>query len=203
MKNQKFLSIAAALAVLAPLSAQAAPTGGLFTVGGNAPTSSAPVSGILGSGATPGTKASASFAPEIQARVNAAGAGINAESISGNQSVGGGSVSVDPAAAAALIAVINSPAGSNGAVPGLVTALGGGDSAQTLANSLTGLRSGNGSIDPVVLSAAVTAYNTYLSGVVAQSKVTERNASDLEAVLQAMPGGQKAVQVLLSKLLAG
>jgi hypothetical protein len=203
MKNQRLFSIVAALVVLAPVAVQAAPNAGLFTVGGNAPTSSAPVSGIVGSGANPGSRSGASFAPEIQSRVNAVGAGLTAESLGGSQSVGGGAVSVDPAAASALFAVISSPAGSNDTVPALVNALGGGDTAQTLATSLLGLRSGNGSIDPTVLSSAVGAYNTYLSSVVSKANVTAVNATDLETVLQAMPSGQKAVQVLLSKLLAG
>jgi hypothetical protein len=207
MKNPKILSIAAALIATLPLAnvAQAGPNpnAGLFDVGGNAPTSSAPVSGVLGSGTTPGTRSGASFAPEIQSKVNAFGASLTAASISGSQSVGGGSIDVDPAVAQTLLDVANSPAGADTpALASLVTALGGGESALNLASNMRGLRSGNGAINPVVLSNAATAYNSYLSSVVSKANVGERPVTELESVLQSMPAGQKAAQVLLTKLLA-
>jgi hypothetical protein len=208
MKNPKILSIVAAFVAVIPLAtgAQALPVGvgnGLFDVGGNAPTSSAPVSGVLGSGTTPSTRTGASFAPEIQAKVNTVGAGLTAASISGSQPVSGGSIDVDPAVAQVLLDVANSPAGSDSpALASLVTALGGGEAAQALAGSMRGLRSGSGSIDPTVLSNAAGAYNTYLGSLISRANVGERPVTDLESVLQSLPAGQKAAQVLLTKLLA-
>jgi hypothetical protein len=207
MKNQKILAIVAALATIMPLAtvAQAGPNTGLFDVGGNAPIGSAPVSGVVGSGTTPGTRSGASFAPETQARINAVGAGLTAASISGSQSIGDRTIDVDPAVAQALMDVVNSPAGSDTpALAALTTALGGGEPGQKLAGSMRGLRRGNGAINPVVLTESAGAYNSYLSALIAGANVVDvRDASELDSVLQAMPPGQKATQVLLTKLLAG
>ncbi len=205
MKNQKILSIIATMAAILPLAnvAQAAPNAGLYDVGGNAPNNSGPVSGVVGSGTVPGVKNSASFAPEIQSRVNSIGATLTASSISGSQSVGGNTVAVDPVVAQALLDLSASAPGSDTpALAAVVTALGGGDAAQTLAGSMRGLIGNNGTINPTVLTAAAGNYNTYVSSLVSKANVTEKPASDLESVVQSMPAGQKAAQVLLTKLLA-
>jgi hypothetical protein len=209
MKNLKILSIVATMAATLPLAhaavAQVPPNGNaLFDVGGNAPSNSGPVSGILGSGTVPGIKNSASFAPEIQARVNSVGATLTAANISGNQSVGGNNVAVDPVVAQALLDLsASAPNSDTPALAAVVTALGGGDAAQALAGSMRGLIGNNGSINPVVLTAAANNYNTYVSSLVSTANVTEKPVSDLDNVLQSMPAGQKAAQVLLTKLLAG
>jgi hypothetical protein len=205
MKNQKILSIVAAMAAILPLanSAQAAPNTGLYDVGGNAPSNSGPVSGILGSGTVPGVKNSASFAPEIQSKVNSVGSTLTASSISGSQSVGGNTVAVDPVVAQALLDLsASAPSADTPALAAVVTALGGGDAAQALAGSMRGLIGNNGTINPTVLTAAAGNYNTYVSSLVSKANVTEKPVSDLESVLQSMPAGQKAAQVLLTKLLA-
>jgi hypothetical protein len=206
MKNQKILSIVATMAAILPLAnvAQAAPNAGLYDVGGNAPNNSGPVSGVIGSGTVPGVKNSASFAPEIQSKVNSVGASLTAANISGSQSVGGNTVAVDPVVAQALLDLSASAPGSDTpALAAVVTALGGGDTAQALAGSMRGLIGTNGTINPTVLTAAAGNYNTYVSSLVTKANVTERPVSDLETVLQSMPAGQKAAQVLLTKLLAG
>jgi hypothetical protein len=205
MKNQKILSIAAAMATILPIAniAQAAPNAGLYDVGGNAPNNSGPVSGVVGSGTVPGVKNSASFAPEIQSRVNSIGSTLTAANISGNQSIGGGTVAVDPVVAQALLDLSASASGSDTpALAAVVTALGGGDAAQALAGSMRGLIGNNGTINPTVLTAAAGNYNNYVSSLVTKANVTERPVSDLDTVLQSMPAGQKAAQVLLTKLLA-
>jgi hypothetical protein len=205
MKNQKILSIAAAVAAILPLAnvAQAAPNAGLYDVGGNAPNNSGPVSGVVGSGTVPGVKNSASFAPEIQSRVNSIGSTLTAANISGSQSVNGGTVAVDPVIAQALLDLsASAPNSDTPVLAAVVIALGGGDAAQALAGSMRGLIGNNGTINPTVLTAAAGNYNTYVSSLVTKANVTERPASDLDNVLQSMPAGQKAAQVLLTKLLA-
>jgi hypothetical protein len=206
MKNQKVLSIIATMAAILPLAnvAQAAPNSGLFDVGGNAPSNSGPVSGILGSGTVSGVRNSASFSPEIQSRVNSIGSTLTASSISGAQSVGGSTITVDPVIAQALLDLSASAPGSDTPVlAAVVTALGGGDTAQALAGSMRGLIGGNGTINPIVLTGAASNYNTYVSSLVTKANVTERPVTDLDSVLESMPAGQKAAQVLLTKLLAG
>ena len=205
MKNQKILSIVAAMAAILPLAnvTQALPGVGLYDVGGNAPNNSGPVSGVIGSGTVRGTKKSASFAPEIQARVNSVGATLTAASISGSQSIGSNTVAVDPVVAQALLDVSASAPGSDTpALAAVVTALGGGDTAQALAGSMRGLIGNNGTINPTVLTTAAANYNTYVSSLVTRANVTEKPVSDLDTVVQSMPAGQKAAQVLLTKLLA-
>jgi hypothetical protein len=196
MKTQNILIFAGVLTALFPWNAaQAGPNTGLIDVGGVAATSSAPVSGVVGSGATRGQSMRSSFAPETQAKVDAAGASISAASLEGT----------DPTAAQALIGVINSPAGSSpAALPALVTALGGGAPAEALAGSLLGLRSGNGSIDATILSGAVTNYNSYLNALISSGNVVgQKPVTELDSYIQSLPPGQKAVQMLLTKLLAG
>jgi hypothetical protein len=204
MKNFKTLSVIATLCAIFPVANSAQANPGLFDVGGNAALNSGPVSGILGSGTVPGIKNSASFAPEIQSRVNSVGATLTAANISGSQSVGGNTVAVDPVVAQALLDLSASAPGSDTpALAAVVTALGGGDAAQTLAGSMRGLIGNNGTINPTVLTAAAGNYNTYVNSLVTSANVTEKPVSDLENVLQSMPAGQKAAQVLLTKLLAG
>jgi hypothetical protein len=203
MKNFKTLSIIAALSAIFPVANSAQANPGLFDVGGNAAINSGPVSGIIGSGTVPGIRNSASFAPEIQSKVNSIGSTLTASSISGSQSVGGGTVSVDPIVAQALLDLSASAPGSDTpALAAVVTALGGGDAAQALAGSMRGLIGNNGTINPTVLTAAAGNYNTYVSSLVTKANVTELPASDLDNVVQSMPAGQKAAQVLLTKLLA-
>jgi hypothetical protein len=203
MKNFKTLSIIAALFAIFPVANSAQANPGLFDVGGNAALNSGPVSGILGSGTVPGVRNSASFAPEIQSKVNSIGSTLTASSISGSQTVGDTTISVDPVVAQALLDLSASAPGSDTPVlAAVVTALGGGDAAQSLAGSMRGLIGNNGTINPTVLTTAAGNYNTYVSSLVTKANVTERPASDLDSVLQSMPAGQKAAQVLLTKLLA-
>jgi hypothetical protein len=203
MKNFKILSITTALFAILPLANSAQANPGLLDVGGNAALNSGPVSGILGSGTVPGVQNSASFAPEIQSKVNSIGSTLTASSISGSQSVGGNTVAVDPVVAQALLDLSASAPGSDTpALAAVVTALGGGDAAQALAGSMRGLIGNNGTINPVVLTTAAGNYSTYVSSLVTKANVTALPVSDLESVLQSMPAGQKAAQVLLTKLLA-
>jgi hypothetical protein len=203
MKNIKILSIIAPLLAIFTGTNAAQANPGLYDVGGNAAHDSVPVSGILGSGTVPGSKKSASFAPEIQSRVNTVGSTLTAANISGAQSIGGATVTVDPVVAQALIDVSASAPGSDTpALAAVVTALGGGETAQALAGSMRGLIGQNGSIDPTVLTTAAGNYNTYVSALVSKANVTALPNTDLENVVQSMPAGQKAAQVLLTKLLA-
>ncbi len=169
---------------------------------GNPPYGSDPVNGVIGSGATPNTSTRPAFINGTQGKVNALGANLTAASISGNQTVGGNSINVDPAAAETVFAVINSPANSNpSARDSLVTALGGGEAAQQLARSMQGIRSGDGSIDPTILTGAVNSYNGYIRSLIASSQATQKPTSELDSFVQTLPPGQKAAQVVLGKLL--
>ncbi len=170
---------------------------------GNPPYGSDPVNGVIGSGATPGSGTKITFADGVNDRVKAVSANLSAANISGTQSVGGNSIEVEPAAAETALAVINAPLNSNPAARDtLVTALGGGIPAQQLAQSMVGLRGGDGSIDPVILNGAVSAYNNYIKSLVSTSQVTQRSSSELDTYLRSLPPGQKAAQVLLGKLVA-
>jgi hypothetical protein len=170
---------------------------------GNPPYGSDPVNGVIGSGATPTYSPQTTFANGVQDRVNAVSATLTAANISGNQSIGGNSIEVDPGAAETALAVINSPLNSNPpARDALVNALGGGIPAQQLAQSMVGLRRGDGSIDPVILNGAVSAYNNYIRALIASSQVTQQPSSNLDSYLRSLPPGQKAAQAILGKLLA-
>jgi hypothetical protein len=169
---------------------------------GNPPYGSDPVNGVIGSGATPNTSTRPTFTNGSQGKVNTLSATLTAANISGSQTVGGNTINVDPAAAATVFAVINSPANSNpSARDNLVTALGGGDAAQQLARSMQGIRSGDGSIDPTLLTGAVNSYNSYIKSLIASSQATQKPASELDGFVQTLPPGQKAAQVILGKLL--
>ena len=169
---------------------------------GNPPYGSDPVNGVLGSGATPNTSTRATFANGSQGKVNTLSATLTPASISGSQTVGGNTVTVDPAAAESAFAVINAPANSNPpAREALIVALGGGEPAQQLARSMQGIRNGDGSIDPTLLTGAVNSYNSYIKSLIASSQATQKPASELDGFLQTLPPGQKAAQVVLGKLL--
>jgi hypothetical protein len=146
---------------------------------GNPPYGADPVNGVIGSGATPNTSTRATFANGSQGKVNTLSASLTAASISGSQTVGGNPVNVDPAAAEAAFTVINSAVNSNPpARDNLVTALGGGEPAQQLARSMQGIRSGDGSIDPTLLTGAVNSYNSYVKSLIASSQATQKPASN-------------------------
>ncbi|WP_310425207.1 hypothetical protein [Chamaesiphon sp. VAR_48_metabat_135_sub] len=169
---------------------------------GNPPYGSDPVNGVLGSGATPNTSTRPTFANGSLGKVNALSATLTPASISGSQTVGGNTVNVDPAAAETAFTVINSPVDANiPAREALVVALGGGEPAQQLARSMQGVRSGDGSIDPILLTGAVNSYNSYVRSLIASSQATQKPASELEGFVQTLPPGQKAAQVVLGKLL--
>ncbi len=169
---------------------------------GNPPYGADPVSGVIGSGAKRNSGAtSPMFENGIQMKVNAVGASLSAANISGTQIVSGNTIVVNPSAAEVAIAAINSPVNSN--LPELdtfVTTLGGGEPAQQLARSMQGLRSGDGSINSMILTGAVNAYNTYLKSIVDNSQITQRPTSELDSLLETLPPGQKAAQVILGKL---
>jgi hypothetical protein len=168
---------------------------------GNPPYGSDPVNGVIGSGATPGYYNKATFANGVQDRVKAVSANLTTASISGTQTVGANTIDVDPAVAETALSVINSPLNSNPpARDTLVTALGGGIPAQQLAQSMVGMRGGDGSIDPVILNGAVSAYNNYIRSLITTARVTQRPTSELDSYLRTLPPGQKAAQVLLCKL---
>jgi hypothetical protein len=179
---------------------QAGPNTGLIDVSGVAATSSAPVSGAVGSG-TSRKVVRNQFPPEVQARMERVE--LSLDSLSGSQSFGNYYLNVDPVSVEALLEVINSPAGSKPeALPKLIAALGGGDPAQVLAESLLGLRDRRrGNIDAAVLTNAATAYNAYMSSLHARA-IDQLPASELDTYLSNLPEGQQAVQVLLTKLLA-
>jgi hypothetical protein len=169
---------------------------------GNPPYGSDPVRGVLGSGATPGNSTNATFNNDIQNKVNAAGATLTVASTSGSQSVNGNTIEVEAATAETVLAVINSPKNSNTpASNALIAALGGGSAAQQLAESMQGLRNGDGSIDPVILTGSVSSYNNYVRSLIDSSQVTQKPSSELDGFIQRLPAGQKAVQVVLGKLL--
>ena len=169
---------------------------------GNPPYGSDPVNGVLGSGATPNTSTRPAFANGSQGKVNALSATLTAASISGSQTVGGNTITVDPATAETAFAVINAPVDANPpARDALVVALGGGEPAQQLARSMQGMRSGDGSIDPSLLTGAVNSYNSYIKSLIASSQATQKPAAELDSFFQTLPPGQKAAQVILGKLL--
>jgi hypothetical protein len=196
-------SLAAIAAIVLPLApASAAPISGICDVLGNAPIGSDAVSSVSGSGAEAGgVTNNASFAPEVQAKVNAVGAALTATSLSGSQTVGGSTVEVDPGTAQATFETIGSPVGADSpSVKVLATALGGSDAAQQLAKSMQGLRRADGSIDPVVLTNAVGSYNNYVKYLIDSNQITQKPTSELSGFVQGLPVGQKVAQVLLAKL---
>jgi uncharacterized membrane protein len=161
-----------------------------------------PVNGVVGSGATPGRTTKITFAEGVQSRINTASASLTAASVSGTQTIGSSTIEVDPGAAATALAVINAPQNSNPPErDALVVALGGGIPAQQLAQSMVGLRSGDGSIDPVILTAAVSAYNNYITSL-ARAATAQQSTAGIDGYIRSLPPGQKAAQAILGKLLA-
>lgn len=199
---RKIWSLAAIAAIVLPLApATAAPISGICDVLGNAPIGSDAISSIAGSGAESGVTNNASFAPEVQAKVNAVGAALTATSLSGSQTVGGTTVDVDPGTAQAAFEAIGSPVGADSpSIKVLTTALGGSEAAQQLASSMQGLRRADGSIDPVVLTNAVGSYNNYVKYLIDSNQITQKPTSELNSFVQSLPVGQKVAQVVLGKL---
>ena len=203
MNMRNIWSLATMTAIVLSLApASAAPISGICDVLGNAPIGSDAVSSVSGSGAEAGgVTNNASFAPEVQAKVNAVGAALTATSLSGSQTVGSTTVEVDPGTAQATFEAISSSVGSDSSsVKVLVTALGGSDAAQQLANSMQGLRRADGSIDPVVLTNAVGSYNNYVKYLIDSNQITQKPSSELNGFVQGLPVGQKVAQVVLGKL---
>jgi hypothetical protein len=200
IKNLALTTISTvAIAILTSHPAQAQK---FVDVIGNPPYGADPVNGVIGSGATPNTSTRPTFANGSQGKVNALSATLTPAGISGSQTVGVNTLNVDPVAAETAFAVINSPVGSNPpAREAFVVALGGGEPAQQLARSMQGIRSGDGSIDPNLLTGAVNSYNSYIKSLIASSQATQKPASELDGFVQTLPPGQKAAQVILGKLL--
>lgn len=200
--NIKNLSLTVSTLAIVILTSHPAQAQRFVDIIGNPPYGVDPVNGVLGSGATPNTATRPTFANGSQGKVNAFSATLTAASISGSQTVGSNTVTVDPAAAEAAFAVINSPVDANPpAREALVVALGGGETSEQLARSMQGIRSGDGSIDPAILTGAVNSYNSYIKSLIASSQVTQKPASELDSFVQTLPPGQKAAQVILGKLL--
>jgi hypothetical protein len=202
MKIKNILSLVAIATAILPLApAHSAPIAGICDVLGNAPISGDVVSNGSGNIAESGVDGTPGFAPEIQSKVNAVGTNLTAASLSGSQVVGSNTINVDPAVAQAATETIASAAGSdNPAVKTLTDALGGGDAGQQLAKSMQGLKRGDGSIDAVVLTNAVSSYNNYLKYSIDSSQITQKPASELNSFVEGLPAGQKAAQVILGKL---
>jgi hypothetical protein len=200
--QKHILPLAALSAVLFPLApAMAVPLPGVCDVLGNAPVSADTIVSVGSSGSESGVAAGPSFAPEVQAKVNAVGASLSASSVSGSQTVGGNTLEVDPAAAqTAFAAIATAPGTDNPAVASFATALGGSEAAQQLAKSMQGLRRGNGSIDPVALTNAVNAYNNYVKYSIDSSQITQKPTTELDGFIKNLPAGQKVAQVILGKL---
>jgi hypothetical protein len=202
MKIRNILPLAGLALAFVPLApAYSAPLPGICDLLGNAPIGSDAVASVVSTSSESGATNNASFASEVQSKVNAVGATLTAASLSGSQSVGNSTVEVDAGAAQTAFEVISSAAGSDSpAVTALTTALGGGEVAQKLAQSMQGLRSANGEINPVVLTSAVTSYNNYVQYLIDSSQVTQKPSSELNNFVQGLPVGQKVAQVVLGKL---
>jgi hypothetical protein len=202
MNIKNFTIATASTLAIAILTSHPAQAQKFVDIIGNPPYGIDPVNGVIGSGATPNTSTRPTFANGSQGKVNALSASLTAVSISGSQTIGGNTLTVDPAAAETAFTVINSPVNSNPpAREALVVALGGGEPAQQLARSMQGIRSGDGSIDPTLLTGAVNSYNSYIKSLIASSQATQKPASELNGFVQTLPPGQKAAQVVLGKLL--
>jgi hypothetical protein len=202
MKITHVLSAAMLSTLVFPLApVLAIPLPGVCDVLGNAPIGADTLVSIQPSSSESGVAEMASFAPPVQAKVNEVGATFSATSLSGNQTVGSITVEVDSSTAQVAFDVISSAAGSDSpAVPTLAAALGGNDAAQQLAKSMQGLRRSNGVIDPVILTNAVSAYNSYLQSTIASSQITQQPISELDNFIKGLPAGQKVAQVVLGKL---
>jgi hypothetical protein len=202
MKIKNILSIAAIATALLPLApAYSLPISGICDVLGNAPISGDVVSNASANLAEAGVTSTPGFTPEIQSKVNAVGANLTAGNLSGSQSVGANTITVDPAVAQAAVETIGSAAGADTpAVKTLTDALGGGEAGQQLAKSMQGLKRGDGSIDAVVLTSAVSSYNNYIKYSIDSSQITQKPTSELNSFVEGLPAGQKVAQVVLGKL---
>jgi hypothetical protein len=200
MKIKQIFSLVILSTVLLPLApVEATPLPGICDVLGNAPIGADTLVSV-GSGAESGVT-TPSFPSTIQSKVDAVGSALSVASLSGSQTVGGTTVEVDPTAAQTAFEVISSaPSADSPAVTTLATALGGNDAAQQLAKSMQGLRRSNGTIDPVVLTNAVNAYNNYLQYSIASSQITQKSTAELDGFIKGLPAGQKVAQVVLGKL---
>ena len=162
------------------------------------------VNGVVGSGANrpTATKTMPAFGDGIQAKVNAASAGLTVAGVSGTQTVLGQTVTVDAAVMQTAFDLISGPIGANTpAVAAFTQSLGGGSTAQNLATSMQGLRRGDGSIDPTIMTTTVNAYNTYVQTLATDNKAMSKPTSELDSYVQSLPPGQKVARVLLGKLL--
>ncbi len=201
IKNFYLATTLTVLTVLLAANAAQAQLQRFVDVIGNPPYGSDPVSGVIGSGANPGRSNSAAFENGVQSKVNAVGATLTVASVSGSQSVGGNTINVDAAAADTVLAVINAPVDANiPAREALVVSLGGGSAAGQLAQSMQGLRAGDGTINPVILTGAVNSYNSYMKSLFDSSQATQRPSSELDALVQGLPAGQRATQAILGRL---
>jgi hypothetical protein len=200
MKINQIFSLVILSTVMLPLApVTATPLPGVCDVLGNAPIGADTLVSV-GSSAESGVS-TPSFPSTIQSKVDAVGATLSVSSLSGSQTVGGATVEVDPTAAQTAFEVISStPSAESPAVTALATALGGNDAAQQLAKSMQGLRRSNGTIDPVILTSAVNAYNNYLQYSIASSQITQKSTAELDGFIKSLPPGQKVAQVVLGKL---
>jgi hypothetical protein len=165
---------------------------------------SEPVSGVVGSGSNHPTAAKTvpTFDNGVQAKVNAASSGLTVAGVSGTQTVLGQTVTVDAAVMQTAFDLINTPVGSSSpSVTAFAQSLGNSSSGQNLAIAMQGLRRGDGSIDPTVMTNAVGAYNSYVQALATEAKATSKPSNELDSYVQSLPPGQKVAQVLLGKLL--
>jgi hypothetical protein len=202
MKISNIWLLAGITAAILPLvPAAAAPISGICDVLGNAPISADAVGSVANSGSESSVANTASFAPEVQSKVNAVGAALSVTSLSGSQTIGSTTVEVDPGTAQAAFETIGSAAGADvPSVKVLGTALGGSEAAQQLAKSMQGLRRENGTIDPMVLTNAVNSYNSYVKFLIDSNQITQKPASELDVFVKNLPAGQKVALVVLGKL---
>ena len=165
---------------------------------------SEPVGSVVGSGSDrrTGAKSVPAFENGIQSKVNAASSGLTVAALSGTQTVFGQTVTVDPGVMQTAFDVINSSVGSNtSSVNAFAQSLGNSNSGQNLALAMQGLRRGDGSIDPTVMTNAVGAYNIYVQMLATDNKATSKSNSELDSYVLSLPPGQKVARVLLGKLL--
>lgn len=200
MKITKVAAIITSI-LLSPLLLSAPPATAQITFGN---VGSEPVSGVVGSGSNHPTAAKTvpAFDNGIQAKVDAASSGLTVAGVSGTQTVLGQTITVDPAVMQTAFDLISTPVGSSSpSVAAFAQSLGNSSSAQNLALAMQGLRRGDGSIDPTVMTNAVGAYNAYVQALATDAKVTSKPTSELDSYVQSLPPGQKVARVLLGKLL--
>jgi hypothetical protein len=198
----KFRSIATTLAgvFILPATLFSTPPATAQVIFGNV--GSEAVSGVVGSGANHPPKTIAAFDGDVQAKVNAASAKLTVASISDTQTVLGQTIVSDPQVAQTAFDLINTPVGTTTPnVDSFSQSLGNSSSAKNLAAAMQGLRQGDGSIDPNIMTNAVNAYNSYVQALVTDTNATTKPTTELDRYIQSLPPGQKVAQVLLGKLL--